>query len=178
MLGIFTGKVNPKTKKLVHVSEDVLHLFLHLNNKQNLLMRYQSANGDDHVDYPFVSQAVWLAPARFVEVIYAQNPAALKEPITDGRWKLSVVGMLSERIKQSKTANEFQESMKVLEVLLVDAKINLLEIDVYSKSLSSHFEMLWEAAKTANHDLNLLKKTIIEKRGEEEWNKCLELLKL
>ena len=86
----------------------------------------------------------------------------------------SVVGTLSHRIKFSKTTDDFKECLKILEVLLVDAKIDLLEIDIYDEKKSSNIVMLLRSTTTAHQDLNLLKKTIIDKRGEEEYKKCLE----
>ena len=85
--------------------------------------------------------AVRLSSARFVEIIYAQNPAALKEPMIINGLMCSVVGALSPRIDEVKSADEFEECMRILAVLLVDAKIDLLEIDKYYKNKSSHFAM-------------------------------------
>ena len=176
MRKLFEGTVDPKTQKRFHASEDVLHLLLQLNKKQNLQMRYHTPDGN--FDSPLLMLAVRYAPSRFAEIMCAQDPGALKEHmIFSGGMMLSVVGALSDRIKNSKTTAEFKECMQILEVLLVDAKIDLLEIDKYHESKLSHFAMLWNATKNAKHDLNLLKKAIIDKRGEEEFKKCLGTLK-
>ena len=120
-----------------------------------------------------MSLSVANAPARFVEIMYAQNPEALKEPTVWWGSKFSVVRALSDRIKKSETTDDFRECMKILEVLLVDANLDLLEIDMYDDRQFSNFAMLSNATHTAHHDLKQLTKTIIEKRGEEELTKCV-----
>lgn len=175
MSKIFTGVVDQKTETQVHVSEDVLHLYLHLNNKQQLLMRWQSPDSTND-DWTFLHSAVRYSPPRFVEIIYAHNRDAMNEPSVAGGIRISVVAALSERIQNVKAADEFETCMKVLEVLLDDAKLDLLEIDKYDAMKSSRFAILWNAARDAKQALNLLKKTIVAKRGQGEFKRCLDTL--
>lgn len=163
MRDIFHGMIHPTTKKRVHVSEEVLHLFLQLNNKKNLRMRWQSVG---FYDWTFLNLAVRFSPPRFVEIVYAQNPEALKERIdTSGSRLLSAVEVLSERIEAVETANEFNDCMKVLEILLDDDSLKLCDVDRYDEK--SHYGMLTDATRKAKQDLMLLNDTITEKRGEE-----------